>query len=209
MHPHGPIFYIHRAGFAPSGRCITGWNGWVPEPSQSTPIGVASSPEGRAFGKTGRPCTRQPMSSKLFALAKTRAQHSNSHTNSAAGQRGLPLPGGAGVSGVMVRVIGFRMMGTRSRHTAGGCRAAGRSGACAAARQQAQAQAQSKKQREHTFHRFPHPFKIKDPLWPSVPPRLTSTCCQNGHRPGHFPHRVPLRIGLKHPSEVSAYKNHF
>ncbi len=83
---------------------------------------------------------------------------------------------------MMVRVIGFRMMGTRSRHTAGGCRAAGRSGACAAARQQAQAQAQSKKQREHTFHRFSHPFKIKDPLWPSVPPRLTSTCCQNGHQ---------------------------
>lgn len=122
---------------------------------------------------------------------------------------GISCPAALRVSGMMVRVIGFRMMGTRSRHTAGGCRAAGRSGACAAARQQAQAQAQSKKQREHTFHRFSHPFKIKDPLWPSVPPRLTSTCCQNGHRPGHFPHRVPLRIGLKHPSEVSAYKNHF
>ena len=153
MHPHGPIFYIHRAGFTPSGRCITGWNGWVPEPSQSTPIGVASSPEGRAFGKTGRPCTRQPMSSKLFALAKTRAQHSNSHTNSAAGQRGLPLPGGAGVSGMMVRVIGFRMMGTRSRHTAGAGRrrAARSSGACAAVCQQTQAQPQGEKQSVHLY----------------------------------------------------------
>ena len=148
------------------------------------------------------------MSSKLSALAKTRAQHSNSHTNRAAGQRGLPLPGGSGVSGAMVRVIGFRMMGTRSRHTAGGCRAAGRSGACAAARQQAQAQAQSKKQREHTFHRFSHPFKIKDPLWPSVPPRLTSTCCQNGHRPGHSLQRVSLRTRSPCPDESAARKCH-
>ena len=108
----------------------------------------------------------------------------------------------------MVRVIGFRMMGTRSRHTAGGCRAAGRSGACAAARQQAQAQAQSKKQREHTFHRFSHPFKIKDPLWPSVPPRLTSTCCQNGHRSGHSLQRVSLRTRSPCPDESAARKCH-
>ena len=38
-------FFLHRAGFAPSARDVTGCDGWVPEPSQSTPDGVASSPD--------------------------------------------------------------------------------------------------------------------------------------------------------------------
>lgn len=60
-------------------------------------------------------------------------------------------------SGMMVRVVGLRVMGARDGRTvrAGRSRAARGGGACAAACQQAQAQPQGEKQREHTFHRFP------------------------------------------------------
>ena len=47
-------FFKHRAGFAPSGRCATGCNGWVPEPSPSSPPAMPPLPRGRGFGRGGK-----------------------------------------------------------------------------------------------------------------------------------------------------------